>query len=437
MLTKTDFKNFLECPAYLWLKEFRPDLLPKETLDEIQRGKMGEEVDNLARRLFPEGVEVKGFFEDGFAAAKALMARGKKVLFQPTAISPRGLLARADIVTWNEKLGAWDIREVKMGTSVDEKEHFHLSDVAFQKICFEEAGIKIGRIYIIHVNNEYVKHGEIEPEKFFITVDATDEVEEKIEDVKFGIEAALNAITSEAAPDLGMLLACEDVKGCKFIRAYCGAYPEAVKLAGRLPAKQLAEFLKYEIFNPKDVAKDVLESIGYKEGKSFTIIDKPILRQELLKLKYPLYFLDYETLGLNEAIPLFDGYKPYQKVPFQYSLHIRESEGGKTRQNEFLARERVDPMPALLEQLKRDIGPDGSVIVWNKGFEMTVNKEMAVMHPAYGKFLRSVNDRVFDLMEIFRFSRKVFIKSEFKQSHSIKKVLPVLCPELAYSSLEI
>ena len=134
MLTKTDFKSFLTCPAGLWLTKFRPDLSAEETLDEIQRKRMGEEVDNLARKLFPDGVEVKGFFEDGFGAAKKLMASGVKILFQPTAISPRGLLARADILTWNSELGGWDIREVKAGTSVNEKgPSFHLSDVAFQK----------------------------------------------------------------------------------------------------------------------------------------------------------------------------------------------------------------------------------------------------------------------------------------------------------------
>ncbi len=91
----------------------------------------------------------------------------------------------------------------------------------------------------------------------------------------------------------------------------------------------------------------------------------------------------------------------------------------------------------MLAQLKKDIGPKGTVIAWFASFEKTRNEEMAKMEPAYADFLKSVNDRVFDLMLIFKFKNQMYIKSEFKKLASLKIVLPVLCPELSYESLAI
>ncbi len=163
--------------------------------------------------------------------------------------------------------------------------------------------------------------------------------------------------------------------------------------------------------------------------------DAPAIKQELRKLKYPLYFFDYETYG--HAIPPFDGYRPYQQIPFQYYLHIQESESADIEHLEFLARSYEDPVPALLLQLKKDIGTKGTVIVWFASFESSRNREMALLYPQYADMLNSINDRMFDLMLLFKFKNHLYLHSEFGGSASLKKVLPVLCPELAYSDLAI
>src|SRR3989344_6278142 len=141
MLTKSDFLNFLECPAYLWLSKHRRDLLPSKTLAVEEILKMGQGVDNLARQLFPGGTEVSGYNEDGYKNTVQAMDSRVGVLFQATAVARGILSARADILTRNAKIGGWDMHEVKMGTSVKPA---NIYDVAFQRICFEEAGIPIG-----------------------------------------------------------------------------------------------------------------------------------------------------------------------------------------------------------------------------------------------------------------------------------------------------
>src|SRR3989338_2066401 len=170
MLTKTDFMKYIECPAYLWLSKYMPDLLPEDTPELERIFAMGREVDELSKKLFIGGIEIRGYNQEGWENTEKAIKRGDKVLFQPTVVADP-LTCRADILTKSKKGDMWDINEVKMATTV-KKEYIY--DVGFQRICFENAGIKIGRTNLVHINRDYVRHGGIEIEKLFISEDITD-----------------------------------------------------------------------------------------------------------------------------------------------------------------------------------------------------------------------------------------------------------------------
>lgn len=165
------------------------------------------------------------------------------------------------------------------------------------------------------------------------------------------------------------------------------------------------------------------------------LINKGQITRELQNLEYPLSFLDYETYGA--AVPLFDGYEPHKHIVFQYSLHVLDAPDSEPRHLEYLIIDNEDPSPALLDQLVMHLPDQGSVIVWNKSFEMTKNREMAERYPEYREFIEDLNARVYDLMEIF--SKGLYIHPDFHGSASIKKVLPVIVPDLeqGYSGLQI
>ena len=163
------------------------------------------------------------------------------------------------------------------------------------------------------------------------------------------------------------------------------------------------------------------------------MIDRPAIAKFLEQLKYPLYFLDYETMmGL---IPYFDGHRPYQQVPFQYSLHILESPEAELVHKEYLHRDNSDPSRPLTEQLIDDIGTEGSVIVWFESFEKSRNSELGAMMPEYRRAMEAINRRVVDL--IVPFKEKWYDDPRFNGSASIKNVLPVVCPHLSYKELGI
>lgn len=376
------------------MEKRRPDLIPEDTPEKSRILEMGREVDDFSRKLFPEGVEVGGYNQEGWQNTQKFMADGAKILFQPTVVADE-LTCRADIV--EKDRDGWTINEVKAATRV-KKEYPY--DVAFQRICFENAGIKIGETNLIHINNQYIRQGEVEPEKLFTPEDITDAVSEKISEVKRLIPMALEVLKRREEPDKKLLASCPNPKTCEYLKIY-------------------------------------LESIGQKleTQKIEEVTDAAGINEKLAELKYPLYFLDYETY--SSAIPPFDGTRPYQNIPFQYSLLVRDQPGAAVRPTEFLARRFENPIPALLSQLRHDFGPQGSVIVWNESFEKGCNEEMARMEPEFADFLKSVNDRVFDLMIIFKLKNQLYTRNVFQKSASLKKVLPVICPELSYESLEI
>ena len=162
-------------------------------------------------------------------------------------------------------------------------------------------------------------------------------------------------------------------------------------------------------------------------------INQKAISTELESIRYPLYFLDYETC--ISAIPHYDGYHPQQQIVFQYSLHKLEKQVGESFHYEHISLVDDDPTLPLLERLKDDIGNSGTVIVWNKSFEMTMNKEVAKLHPEYADFLEQLNERIYDLGDIVNLG--YYLHPGFKGSWSIKHVLPVMVPELSYKGMVI
>ena len=163
------------------------------------------------------------------------------------------------------------------------------------------------------------------------------------------------------------------------------------------------------------------------------LLDKFNVKQELDTFNFPLYFLDYETFPC--AIPRFDGFSPYQQIPFQYSLYVLETPQAEPKHFEFIFTKNADPSLDFLKSLQENIGDNGAIIVWNKKFECKINEELAVRNPDYKLFIEDVNAKVYDLMDIF--GKQFYVHKDFKGKISIKNVLPVLVPELSYKDLEI
>lgn len=222
---------------------------------------------------------------------------------------------------------------------------------------------------------------------------------------------------------------------------YCDDLPEySVFNIARIRNPKLKEFIEADIYDITDVDLEAI-SLSPKQKRQVVVAQEEIvavqydkIREILNGLEYPLYFLDYETYSY--VIPAQDRIKPYQQMIFQYSLHTISEAGAEPVHQEYLLREKTEPVEELVKHLQGNIAESGgTVIVWNEGFEKSRNKEIAAVLPDYADFLLSVNARIYDLMKPF--SKGLYEHFAFKGRSSIKKVLPILCPELSYTDLEI
>ncbi|MEO6484394.1 MAG: DUF2779 domain-containing protein [Pyrinomonadaceae bacterium] len=418
-LTKTAYLNFLKCPQEFWLAVHQPLLVAEpDTLEYEHLRQQGYAVQQLVKQLaqFQPNETTVIDFERAFQTAD--------------------LYARSDIAVTDKVTGDIDIYEIKSASKVKDE---HYDDVAFQKMTAERSGFVVPNCYVITLNGEYVRHGHIDPEQLFTITDVTGNIAERMEVTERQADEAIAYLAIVPVPSL--VDYCMDNKlDCRFIKLHFPYLPEyTVFDIAFLKNDKRRELLAQGIVAITDVPegfplskKQAIQVAAAKSGEIIIELDE--IAKRLDAFEYPLHFLDYETFAY--AIPQFEGIKPFQQMCFQYSLHTLEKPGGELVHKEFLSHGDDDPPRALAAHLKDAmVGGIGTVIVWYEAFEKTRNTEMAEMFPEYATFFEEVNAKTCDLMKIF--ADKLYIHPDFKGRSSIKKILPVLCPELKYSDLGI
>lgn len=437
-LSKTDFKEYLICNKCLWLKKKRPELYVEGDFSAFLKKliKDGYEVEDYFQKLFNEGVSLRGSREELINETKNLLKK-KKTIFQATFETKEGLLAKIDVLEFDEKNKSWNLYEVKSGSSIKtDLFHNHIKDVTFQKIVLEKSGVQVGKSFIVHLNKDYIKNGKLDLKKLFVINEVSEEISLVKKETETEIQSALDLLKRDDVDTSG----CECIykshgQQCDGFRFFNPEVPE-YSTAHIFRGKKLENLVNDNIFNIKDIPEDFKTTQTQKtkidlQKSGVPQIDNFAIQKTFSKLEYPLYFLDYETFG--KPIPFLDGYKPSQQVVFQYSLHILHKDG-KIEHFEYLADDLKNATKELLVSLKSQIKPIGNVVVWYESFEKSRNNELAELHPEFNDFLKYLNSRVFDLMKIFK---KDYLHPEFKGSASIKKVLPILVPELSYKELEV
>jgi hypothetical protein len=415
-LTKSDFLSFLEAPMHLWAKKnfaIKKDM----TTFNAHLIKQGYEVEKLAKQYLKLYISENPEYSE---------------LIWQKSYCYKNYQIKIDALLYNSNLQTYDIYEIKSSTSIKKE---NLSDVTFQYLILKEL-LPIINIYILHLDKDYIRQGELNIQQLFIAKKVNKEVYKTQEEINKQRKVALEIIQQ---PFSAKIATCNKPKSCPCPELCHPQLPDfSIYNIPRLHKTKIETLKQKKILAIKDIPDDfdlsdkqlpIVSSI--KSG--YPILKRKELKDELSKLMFPLYFLDYETY--NAAIPLFDKYKPQQQIIFQYSLHIVDSPNSPMLHYEFLALDKNDPCPSLLESLKQNIEKIGSIIVWNKAFEITRNKEMALRYPKYADFLNELNNRIYDLSDPI--NNGLYIHPGFKGSWSIKNVLPIMASHLSYKSLDI
>lgn len=434
ILTKSKYLLGLQCKRLLWIAVHQPERMLKPDKMAEYRFEVGNEIGKLATSLFKGGIDLSNIVrneENALATSHSLKER--KTIFE-AGFQKDNLFARIDILNPTED-GKWDIIEVKSGSNIKD---YNLDDVAFQRYVCESTGLKIDKCFILHLNKNFVKQGRIDVDKLLFQEDVTKEVDLASKYIGERISNMFKVLEMKSIPDLEIeelgLMEFDNVVQEEFFKSLPLENVFDLYFSG----KKSRELYSQGIIKISDIPEGnpltPRQLIQFECSKTkVPYVNKEKISKFIDKLQYPLYFLDFETMSL--AVPKFDGTSPYQQIPFQYSLHIKESPESKLKHIGFLYFNGEDPRKALMQSLKENMGEEGSIIVWNESFEKGRLKECYEFLEEYKEFVeKNLFSRIVDMLVPFRDFDYYNPKQE--GSASIKKVLPVFS-NLSYTQLSV
>lgn len=432
-----------QCPKLLWLSKFKPELKPEDPSLQA-RFDEGNVIGDMAMQLFGDFTEVTAFKDDGKLDLNKMQELTKQCIANGTeniceaSFNYNGLYCAVDIL--HKENDGYAIYEVKSSTHAS---HIYAVDISYQKYVLEHCGVNITGTYLICIDPEYVRGEELDIHKFFQIIDMSRDVNDELQNVPSLLRKAEQIYTLKEEPIKDIGEHCRDPYECAFW-GYCTKHlptPNVFDLYRMSFKKALEHYYNGQIgFN------DLLFDSGITNAKQLRQIlhnvsvqpddiDKDGIRDFLDTLSYPIYFLDFETM--QPVIPQFPGTKPYAQIPFQYSLHYIEYEGGPLLHKEFLAESGENPLRAIAERLCEDIPKNVCVTAYNKAFECTRLKELAGYFPDLADHLLNIESNMKDLL--IPFQNGYYYNKSMGGSFSIKSVLPALFPNdpaLDYHNLD-
>ena len=417
------------------MESFHRELIPPVQSAQQALFDSGNTVGALARGLFPGGLLINLFAHNrALATTRAALSNDFVSSIYEAAFTFDDIRTRVDLLKQVHS-NVFILGEVKSTTRVKRE---HIPDAAVQVYVAEGSGIKIRNIYLIHLDNTYVFQGEeYELDKLFHREDITSKVRSYIaRSLSSDLKRMRDALAQDDVPAIDIGRHCTRPYECPFF-SYCrqglpdhhveqlpGARADlldALKAAGIIDIADIFSGFPGLTRLQNRVRDGVASGEPYVGRK---------LATTLSGLEYPLRYLDFEAF--SPALPYYPGTRPYQVIPFQWSMHVQESDGS-LEHLEFLHEGTDDPRPGFITSLLGAAGTSGSIVTYS-AYETTRLKQLANEFPENADGLLALIPRIFDLLKVIRAH---YYHPEFHGGFSLKSVLPVLVPELGYEDLEI
>lgn len=438
-LSKSQYVKGRKCLKRVWLYNHHRELADDPTEMQMLLFQQGNEVGKLAHQYFQDGHIIGEDHHNSEGALEhtdtALKDSKIKILFEAAFLFDN-VLIRVDVIRKNDD-NSLDLIEVKSTNSVKKE---HKDDVAVQKYVLENLGHRVRSSYLMHLNGDYVLNGTLNIQELFVLDPMDEEIEGNLAEVPNYLKLIRSKLieTSEPKSDLGSV--CKTPYPCEF-RNHCwkDVKENSIHKLVRITDKKRVELSDMGVQFLQDIPDEFelteAQAIQVKVTKSGKPhIERDKIEAYLKTLRWPLHFLDYETIPF--AIPRYSQSSPYQQLPFQFSLHVQKERGGSIAHFEFLHRENSDPRKKFLESLLGSIdGDGGSIVVFHAGFERNITDSLKEVAPEFEDAIEEVNSRMWDLETPF--AKRWYCDPKFEGSSSIKYVLPALVPHLSYKDLEI
>ncbi len=436
VITKSLYCSLLSCDRYAWLSRHKPEkYIEKKQEDVLQNGK---EVGELARNLFGDYdlIEFNKNINTMIDETQESVERGTHIIAE-ASFRFENAFCSVDIL--KNDIDGVEVYEVKSSTEIQD---IYLDDVAFQVYILKHLGYRVKKANIVYLNSEYVRHGDLELYKLFVIEDITELIKPREALVKDNIKRILKDLNNKEEITNDIDSYCFKPYECPFIEYCMKDLPKPnvfdirrMKITDKLLLYKAGKISFEDLVN-ENINEKYLQQIDFELNDKDDYINKEKVREFVNTLSYPLYFLDFETY--QTPIPRYDDMSPYEKIPFQYSLHYYEKENGKLIHKEFLSKEGIDPRRELAESLVNDIPYDVCTLAYNMGFEKSVIKALSELYPDLSDHLMNIHDNMKDLMIPFKLRH--YYNKRMQGSYSIKYVLPALFPDdssLDYHNLEL
>lgn len=438
-LSKSKLIAFRQCARRLWLEVHQPEV--REDSGTTQAiFQTGHEVGAVAQQIYDPVSEgaVIDLRSEGVAAAverTCMLLPLRKPLFE-AGFAAAGGIAFADVMLpiTDGSTPAWKMVEVKSSTSV---KTYQEEDAAIQSFIAIASGIDVRSVSIAHIDTAWTYPGGADYSGLLIEKDVTEAVLARGAEVAAWIASAQQVAAQAVPPDIQMGAQCESPFPCGFQRHCRQNLPQAefpLAWLPRIPSKALKDFLAQSgAQDMRDVPEALLTPMQRRvrdatvSGQAY--FDAEGARQDLFKHPLPAYFLDFETIQFG--VPRWAGTRPFQMLPFQFSLH-RMAPNGQLTHEDFLDLSGEDPSEAFATQLARACAEPLPVFVYHAGFEGSRLKELAQRFPAIAPTLQEIRGRLVDLLPI---AQTRYYHPRQHGSWSIKKVLPTIAPGLGYDAL--
>lgn len=440
-LSKSKYCRIAQCQKMFWMDTYKPEEKVDANKEKIFA--TGTKVGELAKGIFGKYVDIE------YSANKTKMIEetikamesGAKVITEASFAYNNNFCSVDVLKVLDDGV---EIYEVKSST---QSRKIYEIDVSYQYYVLKNLGYNVKKACLVHINNEYIFHKKLELKKFFKIEDVTEiaiSSEQDVEDNIKNINEFMEKWTAKKEPNTDIGEHCSNPYDCEYWEYCTRKLPKPNVFDLRDGIQKSTKFkyyydgiISFEDLLPVIKNEKNIEQINFELNNLEPKIDKQAIKELLNSLKYPLYFIDYETCQM--AIPEIEGTNPYQQLPFQYSLHIIKEKGAKIEHKEFLADiNDKDFIRHFAESMIKDMPENGSVIIYNKSFEPARNNEIARMYPDLKDELDRINSNIVDFMVPFK--QRKFYMTEMHGSASIKQVLPALYPndpELDYHNLPV
>ncbi|HEX7561385.1 MAG TPA: DUF2779 domain-containing protein, partial [Candidatus Humimicrobiaceae bacterium] len=464
IISKSAYLIYRQCPKYLWHHINDRENIPEPDLRARFNFKASYFTGSIAKKCFPEGIEAnrkKDMQKNNHKTLKLMDLRKPLFgagLFCKNACffkdKPYGTYARTDILLPaenglagfdkrpgepgflpgiifpsetaclpDERLGGntdtlkktagsklppdcWDIIEVKITTGIKK---VNIYEMAFQKYCCQTAGINIRNCYVMNINSEYILKGEIDPFEFFKITEITASIKKLNLNIEQDLQNIGEIISGDYPPPVNPGKFCSKPFNCP-LKKKCweSVSSKSILFLYSINHKMIKKLKESGIESISDIPLNFSginekQKLQIEYTKNCTIyIDKAAITVFLKQVSYPVFFLDFETFA--SPIPLIENTRPYQIIPFQFSLHVLRKPKGAIEHHCFLSDGRSDPRPALLANLRAFFGFaknhksfKGTVIVYDESFEHSILRELVVFDTGHFNWIFKVAGRIVDL----------------------------------------